>query len=164
MRKLNPLKLRYFQQNLSELAKLGNYFGFMHLCETQISKLHHLELGPSSSNLRYKSELLNARQGDSRPVLASELSWQRICPQCRRHGFDPRVRKIHWRRERLPTPEFLGFPGGSAGKESTCNEGDLGSIPGSGRSPGEGKATSLQYSGLENSMDCRVHGGHKGHD
>ena len=48
---------------------------------------------------------------------------------------------------------FLGFPGGSAGKESTCSAGDLGSIPGLGRSPGEGNCYSLQYSGLENSMD-----------
>ena len=46
------------------------YFGFLHLCETQISKLHHLELGPSSSNLRYESELLNTGQGDNRPMLA----------------------------------------------------------------------------------------------
>ena len=43
-----------------------------------------------------------------------------------------------------------GFPGGSAGKESACNVGDLGSIPGLGRSPGEGKNYPLQYSGLEN--------------
>ena len=50
-------------------------------------------------------------------------------------------------------PVFLGFPGGSDGKESTCNVGDLGSIPGLGRFPGEGKGYSLQYSGLENSMD-----------
>ena len=48
--------------------------------------------------------------------------------------------------------------GGSAGKESTCNAGDLGSIPGLGRSPGEGKGYPLQYSGLENSMGCIVHG------
>ena len=47
--------------------------------------------------------------------------------------------KIPWRRDRLPTPIFVGFPGGSAGKESACNEADLGSIPGLGRSPGEGK-------------------------
>ena len=53
---------------------------------------------------------------------------------------------------------FLGFPGGSAGKESVCNEGDLGSIPGLGRPPGEGKGYPFQYSGLENSMDCIVHG------
>ena len=72
--------------------------------------------------------------------------------------FDPWVRKIHWRSNRLPTPVFLGFRGGSAGKESACNTGDLGSIPGLGRSPGEGKGCPLQYSGLENSMDCRVHG------
>jgi len=41
---------------------------------------------------------------------------------------------------------ILGFPGGSSGKESACNAGDLGSIPGSGRSPGEGKGYPLQYS------------------
>ena len=51
-----------------------------------------------------------------------------------------------------------GFPGGSAGKEFTYNVGDLGSIPGLGRSSGEGKDYPLQYSGLENSMDCIVHG------
>ena len=45
------------------------------------------------------------------------------------------------------------FPGGSDGKESVCNEGDLGSMPGSGRSPGEGNGSPLQYSYLENSMD-----------
>ena len=50
-----------------------------------------------------------------------------------------------------------GFPGGSAGKESNCNAGDLGSIPGLGRSPGEGNGYPLQYSGLENSIDSIVH-------
>ena len=58
----------------------------------------------------------------------------------------------------LLTPVFLGFPCDSAGKESTCNAGDLGSIPGLGRSPGEENGYPLQYSGLENSMDCIVHG------
>ena len=53
---------------------------------------------------------------------------------------------------------ILGLPCGSAGKESTCNEGDLGSVPGLGRSPGEGKGYPLQCSGLENSMNCTVHG------
>ena len=56
-----------------------------------------------------------------------------------------------------PTPVFLAFLYGSAGKESTCNVGDLGLIPGLGRSPGEGKGYPLQYSGLENSMDPIVH-------
>ena len=50
-----------------------------------------------------------------------------------------------------------GFPGGSAGKESTYNTGDLGLIPGLGRSPGEGKGHPLQYSGLQNPMDHTVH-------
>ena len=55
----------------------------------------------------------------------------------------------------------LGFPCGSADKESTCNVGDLGSNPGLGRSPGEGKGYPLQYSGLENSRDCIVNGAAK---
>ena len=58
----------------------------------------------------------------------------------------------------LPTPIFLGFPCGLANKDSACSVGDLGLIPGLGRSPGEGKDYPLQYSGLENSMDCIVHG------
>ena len=53
---------------------------------------------------------------------------------------------------------FGYFPSSSAGKESACNVGDLSSVPGLGRSPGEGKGYPLQYSGLENSMDCIVHG------
>ena len=61
-------------------------------------------------------------------------------------------------RDRLPTSVFLGFPGGSAGKESACSAGDLGSIPGLRRSLGEGKGYPLQCSGLENSMDCIGHG------
>ena len=51
-----------------------------------------------------------------------------------------------------------GFPGGSAGKESACSVGDLGSIPGLERSPGKWNSYPLQYSGLENSMECIVHG------
>ena len=78
--------------------------------------------------------------------------------QCRRSWFNSWVSKICWRRDSLPTPVFLGFPCGSAGKESACNTGDLGLILGLGRFPGEGKGYPLQYSGLENSMDCIVHG------
>ena len=55
-----------------------------------------------------------------------------------RPWFSSWVGKIHWRREKLPTPVFLGFPGGSAGKESACKAGDLGLIPRLGKSPGEG--------------------------
>jgi len=50
--------------------------------------------------------------------------------QCRRPWFDFWVRKFPWKRERLPTPAFLGFSGGSDGKEYTCSTGDLGLIPG----------------------------------
>ena len=52
----------------------------------------------------------------------------------------------------------IDFPGGSAGKESSCHVGDLGSIPGLGRSPGEGNVYPLQYSSLENFVDYMVHG------
>ena len=80
---------------------------------------------------------------------------------------------LHWKHEALATgpsgksPERICFnlfifywdiPDSSVGKESTSNVGDLGSIPGLGRSPGEGKGYPLQYSGLENLMDCIVHG------
>ena len=64
------------------------------------------------------------------------------------------VRFLDWEdlleKDRLPTSVFLGFPCGSAGKESTCNAGDLGSISGLGRSPGEGNSYPLQYSCLKN--------------
>ena len=58
---------------------------------------------------------------------------------------------------------MMGFPSVSNGKESSCSAGNLGSIPGSGRSPGEGNGNPLQYSGLENPMDrgawqATVHG------
>ena len=52
-----------------------------------------------------------------------------------------------------PYSRYMGFPGGSDGKESTCNAGDLGSIPGLRRSPGGGHGNPLQYSCLENPMD-----------
>ena len=52
----------------------------------------------------------------------------------------------------------MQFPGGSAGKESACSTGDLGSIPGLGISPGEGKGCPLECTSLENAMDCIVYG------
>ena len=70
--------------------------------------------------------------------------------QCRRPQFDSWVRKILWRRDRLPTPVFVDFPDGSDGKESTCNSGDLGLIPGLGRSSGGGHGNPLHYSCLDN--------------
>ena len=73
-------------------------------------------------------------------------------------GSVPGGRKICWRRDRLPTPVFLGFACGSTGKESACSAGDLGSVSALGRYSGEGKGYPLQYSGLENSIDRIVHG------
>ena len=58
--------------------------------------------------------------------------------------------------EQLTPCLLLGFPGGSVGKESACNAGDLGSIPGLGRFPGEGNSNPLQYTCLENPMDGRA--------
>ena len=58
----------------------------------------------------------------------------------------------------LGTTEGQVFPGGSASNDSSCNAGDLGLIPALGRYPREGNGYPLQYSGLENSMDCIVHG------
>ena len=84
--------------------------------------------------------------------------------QCRRPWFNSWVRKFPWRRDRLPTPVFMDFPGGSDSKESACNAGDLGLIPGLGRYPLEkGNEYPLQCSGLEKSMDrgtwqATVHG------
>ena len=66
------------------------------------------------------------------------------------------VQLLGW--DRLPTAVFLGFPHGSAGKESACNVADPGLISGLGRRPGEGNGYPFQYSGLEDSMDCIVHG------
>ena len=69
----------------------------------------------------------------------------------------------------LRLPVYMGFLGGSDSKESTCNAGDVGSIPGSGRSPGERNGNPLQYSYLENSINrgawqATVHGVEKRHD
>ena len=83
-----------------------------------------------------------------------QYSWASLVAQLVRNlpvmwetfGFDLWVGNIPWRRDRLPIPVFLGFPGGSDGKESACNEGDPGLIPGLGKSPGEGIGYPLQYS------------------
>ena len=70
------------------------------------------------------------------------------------------VRFLGWKdnleKDRLPIPVFLSFPGGSDSKESACNVGDLASIPGLGRSPGEGNSHPLQDSGLESSVGGMV--------
>ena len=78
------------------------------------------------------------------------LLWQRILLQCRRPQFYSGVGKIPWRRDRLPALVFLGFGGGSDGKESVYNAGDLDSIPALGRSLGGGHGSPLQDSCLEN--------------
>ena len=97
--------------------------------------------------------------------LRTVLGERREFQACGAIGRTPRrrpTRQLHtqgWG----PDARIYGFPGGSEGKASACNVGDLGSIPGSGRSPGEGNGNLLQYSCLENSMDwgaweATVHG------
>ena len=109
------------------------------------------------SRQEYWSELpFPSPGGSSWPKDQTQISG--ICLHCRRSRFNSWAGMIHWRRDRLPTPVFLGFPCVSADKESACNAGDLGLILGLGRSPGEGNSYALQYSGLENSMDYIVHG------
>ena len=124
-------------------------------------------LSPETPVCRSRSNSYN-QIWNNRLVQTWERNTSRLCiviaqlvknlPAMQETWFNSWVGKIPWRRDRLPTPVFLGFPRGSAGKESACNAEDLGSIPELGRSPGEGKGYPLQYSGLENSMDFIVHG------
>ena len=118
---------------------------------------------------------VNGNKGGHLRSSTQVAQWQRIRLQCRRPGFNPWVRKIPWRREKLPAPvycivhgvakswtqlsDFHFHPGGSVVKNLPANaghSGDRGSIPGSGRSPGEGNGNPLQYSCLENPMDGGV--------
>ena len=73
-------------------------------------------------------------------------------------GSIPGLGRFPWRGDRLLTPVFLGFPSGSAGKEVLYNVGDLGSIPDWEDPLEKGNGYPLQYSGLENSLGCVVHG------
>ena len=74
-----------------------------------------------------------------------------------------RQKLCHLHQQSRLIKSLQGFPDSWVGKESACNAGVPGSIPRLGRSPGEGKGYPLQYSGLENSMDCIVHGVEKSH-
>ena len=156
----SPEELRLFIQKISPFAQALSRVQFFVIPWT-VARQAPLSMG--FSRQEYWSGLPFSPPGDL-PDLGVEptspwwLSWKRIRPQCKRPGFDPWVGNIRWSRDRLPTPVFLGFPCDSAGKESTCNARDLGSIPRLGRSPGEGNGYPLQYSGLENSTDCVVHG------
>ena len=81
-------------------------------------------------------------------------------PSVQETQFDSWVGKISWRRDKLNTPVFMGFPGGSDGKESACNVGDLGLIPGLGRSPAGGNGNPLQDSCLESPYGQRILAGY----
>ena len=77
-------------------------------------------------------------------------------PAMQETWFDSWVEKIHWRRDSLPTAVSLGFPWGSANKESECSAGDLGLISGLRRSPGEGKGYPLQRGHKESDTTERL--------
>ena len=92
-------------------------------------------------------------------IAESSSEMQGLCPEGPPHGFNPEAVLFSENLCMLSFPYKYVFynayisPGGSYGKESACSAEDLGSIPGSGRSPGGGHGNPLQYSGLENSMD-----------
>ena len=96
-----------------------------------------------SLNVRVTPQTFRKKKNNNNYQASLIAQLVKIHLQCRRPRFNSWVGKIHWRRDRLPTPVFLGFPGGLAGKESTCNAGELGLIPGLGRSPGEVKGYPL---------------------
>ena len=130
-------------------------------------KDHSLSLETRERGLFSKHQITSSHQ----MWVYTEKSPQILPPSLKRKCFrlarNPELTKWGWE-ERLPphwAPRFRwvqlppkGFPDGSAGRESTCNAGDLGLIPGLGRSPGEGKGYPFQYSGLENSY---IPWGHK---
>ena len=104
---------------------------------------HHLE---SSYNLNF-----SLPQGRHHAFASPNLITQLVKnPSAMKEIF---LGKICWKRNRLLTPIFMGFPGGSDSKESACNAGELGLISGLGRSPGEGNGNPLQCSCLKNPMD-----------
>ena len=105
---------------------------------------------PAGSD-RYQPRQVGLVMPRRRPISSTQMLGACLGNSPWKHALMGTSKKVSLLAER-------GFPCGSAGKESACNVGDLGLIPGLGRSPGEGKGYPLLYSGLENSMDCIVHG------
>ena len=87
---------------------------------------------------------------NSQASVVSQLVNNLIYLQYRRPRFNSWVGNIPWKRDRILTPVFLGFPDDSDWKESACNVGDLGSITGLRRAPGKGNGNPIWYSCLEN--------------
>ena len=129
----------------AEFTKLFSNMRVLYtICSTRISLFHKDILGGNIKLLLFLLLLFCFLLGG----LPQQLSWSRVCLQYRRPWFNSCVGKICWRRDRLPTPVFLVFPGSSGGKESARN---------AGRFPGEGNGYLLQYSGLDNPMDYTDH-------
>ena len=116
-----------------------------------------------SSRPRDRTQSLTSKlhwKVDSLPLTSLVAQLVKSLPAIQETWFDSWVGKIHWRKDRLPTPVFLGFPGSSPGKESSCNMGDLGSIPRLGRFPGEKKLPTPvfwpgEFHGLYSPWGCR---------
>ena len=125
MRKKNNAEgivLSDFKQNWKAMSIKIVWYWLKNRHIDQWNRIEISEINPQIfSQLLYDKE---ARNYNGEGIVSWFYSW---------------VGKIPWRRDRLPTPVFLGFPGSSDSKESACNVGDQGSIPGLGRSPGEGK-------------------------
>ena len=141
--------------SLGVLPDSGSNLGLLCLLHWQWTRIlyHCTHLGFPGSSPGKESACKEGHLG-SIPGLESNPGRGR--PVSSKHAScTPRTGEFPWRMHRLPTPVFLGFPGGSDGKESAHNEGDLGLIPGLGRSPGRGHGNPLQYSCLENSHGQR---------
>ena len=126
--------------------KVGNRFS-SHITKENIRMSNKNMKSYSKWLISRKVQITANTKLPSRVSLVAQLV-KRIHLQCRITRFNSWGGKICWRRDRLPTPVFMGIPGGSAGKESSCNAGDLGSIPALGRAPGEGNSYPLQYSNI----------------
>ena len=89
-------------------------------------------------------------------TFTSNIEEKTLCCESQSCKYSRELRWYPGEGDGNPIQYSWGFPGGSDGKESACNEGDLDLIPGLGRSPGEGNGNPLQHSCLENSMDRRA--------
>ena len=148
------LEFTCFFYDPTDVGNLISYFSAFSKSNLYIWKFSvHILLKPNLKD--FEHYFLTCEM--SAVVWLLEHSWASLiaqlvknCLQCRRPQFDSWVRKNHWRKDRLPTPVFLGFSGGSDGKEFACHMGDLGSIPRLGRSPRREHGNPLQYSCLGN--------------
>ena len=117
----------------------------------QCSQKHHLQQSRHGNNVSIKEDVVCVYTHTMESI-HTYTQWNIIQLKKKKKGILP------FAVTQMDLERIMGFSCGSAGKQFTCNVGDLGSIHRLGRSPGKGKHYPLQYSGLENSKDCRVFG------